>query len=343
MNETVRPNGLPDADAAGCSQRMATIVAQTPAPSLEDLRQGGLVPVCRRGDDQPQAGADETAQPRKGPARLDLPGPALAGCVRAYLSRDTRGLDGPGSPPRINRFPAAPYACIGWFLQGSAVMGLDGSAPEPLPATFFAGPQSRPFSTQDCGPLRSFVLIFYPQALHLMTGLDLAALGNALKPAEGVLPADWMPLLDAVRDATDHEARMAAVQAFVEPRWRAVAPPTPPDWIAPAWVDGLRWSAAQAAGIGSSLRTMERRILRWAGTPMRRLRRLSRAETTLSQARMQADQGQPPPWSEVAAQGGYADQAHLCRETREITGHSPTELARRAGDDESYWLYRIWT
>lgn len=223
-------------------------------------------------------------------------------------------------------------------------MTSDGASPELLPTPFFAGPQSRPFSTQDCGPIRSFVVIFYPQALHLMTGLDLGALSNALMPAEAVLPADWLPLLEAVREAADNEARMAVVQAFVGPRWQAVAPPTPPDWIAPAWVDGLRWSAAQAAGIGSSLRTMERRILRWAGTPMRRLRRLTRAETTLSQARMQADQGLPPPWIDVAASGGYADQAHLCRETREITGHSPAELARRVGeDDESYWLYRIWT
>jgi AraC-like DNA-binding protein len=45
----------------------------------------------------------------------------------------------------------------------------------------------------------------------------------------------------------------------------------------------------------------------------------------------------------VAARGGYADQAHFCREAREITGRSPLELARELDSgDESYWIYRIW-
>lgn len=48
-------------------------------------------------------------------------------------------------------------------------------------------------------------------------------------------------------------------------------------------------------------------------------------------------------WAEVAAHGGYSDQAHLCREARDITGVSPTELARGSADDESYWVYRIWS
>jgi hypothetical protein len=313
---------------------MAAIVAPQPAPGLECLRQHG-----------PQAGkpAADALPPgppvRSSPARFDPPGAALAGCVRAYLSRDMRGHASPG----LNRFPASPYAGIGWYLQGQvALVQGDGSAAS-LPATFFAGPQSRPFSTQDHGPVRSFSVIFYPQALHLLTGLDLGALGDTVQPAETVLPRDWWPLLDAVRDAAHTEARIAAVEAFVEARWRAVAPAAAPGWTTPAWVDGLRWSVAQATGPGSSLRTLERRIMRWTGLPMRRLRRLVRAETALSQARMQAVQGQPPPWSDVAALGGYADQAHLCRETREITGHSPAELARRAGDDDGYWLYRIWS
>jgi AraC-like DNA-binding protein len=334
MDDMARRHGPPDAGSAPCLQHMAAIVAPQPAPGLEDLRQQ-LTQVCR-----PTADVSLPKPPASSsPARFDSPGPALAGCVRAYLSRDMRDRASPG----LNRFPASPYAGISWYLQGQVALVKGGASAEPLPATIFAGPQSRPFGIQDRGPVRSFSVIFYPQALHLLTGLDLAALGDTVQAAEAVLPRDWWPLLDAVRDAPDTEARIATLEAFVAARWHAVAPAAAPGWRAPAWVDGLRWSVAQAAGLGSSLRTVERRIRRWAGLPMRRLRRLARAETALSQARMQADQGQPPPWCDVAAQGGYADQAHLCRETREITGHSPAELARRVGDDESYWLYRIWS
>jgi AraC-like DNA-binding protein len=46
----------------------------------------------------------------------------------------------------------------------------------------------------------------------------------------------------------------------------------------------------------------------------------------------------------VALKAGYADQAHLCRETQRVTGQSPTALVRGVqGDDESYWLYRLWS
>lgn len=38
----------------------------------------------------------------------------------------------------------------------------------------------------------------------------------------------------------------------------------------------------------------------------------------------------------------YANQSHLCRETRRLTGFSPDELRRRIHGDEGFWLYRLW-
>ena len=39
----------------------------------------------------------------------------------------------------------------------------------------------------------------------------------------------------------------------------------------------------------------------------------------------------------------YFDQSHLCRETRRVTGFAPAELRSRIAEDESFWMYRIWT
>jgi AraC-like DNA-binding protein len=89
------------------------------------------------------------------------------------------------------------------------------------------------------------------------------------------------------------------------------------------------------------VRNVERRIKAWAGLPMRRLRRMQRSEESFFQARDAVLNGSVS-WAELAARAGYADQAHLCRETREITGHTPAELARVSDDDESYWIYRLW-
>ncbi|TFW24180.1 AraC family transcriptional regulator, partial [Duganella callida] len=94
---------------------------------------------------------------------------------------------------------------------------------------------------------------------------------------------------------------------------------------------------------GRGVRNIERRIKARAGQPMRRLLRLQRAEQSFFDARDDYLAGRAV-WSDIAARGGYADQAHFCREAREITGHSPLELARvLASDEESYWIYRVWT
>ena len=66
-----------------------------------------------------------------------------------------------------------------------------------------------------------------------------------------------------------------------------------------------------------------------------------RAESTLLQARdaLLADQLK---WADLAASVGFADQAHLSREFRRITGLSPRELSALL-TQESYWMSKIWT
>ena len=41
-------------------------------------------------------------------------------------------------------------------------------------------------------------------------------------------------------------------------------------------------------------------------------------------------------WAEIAVDIDYADQSHLCRETRRLSGFSPAELRRRVQTDEAF-------
>ena len=275
--------------------------------------------------------------------RLIAPRAALASCVRAFLVRDTTGCAPLPPAQRLNRFPAVPMCSIVWTVAGDVEAAAPGlSLPDVrMPPALFGGPRSYPLVSYNPGPVHSFVVMFYPAALHALTGISMDALLDQFRPLVALFDADWLALSDAVLAAPDDAARVRLVEDFLAPRWLLARKNG--DHPAGAVQDWVRRLGVQAAstGLASSARHIERRIKVWAGQPMRTLRRMRRAEQLFLDERGAILQGTAS-WSDVAASGGYADQAHFCRETREITGLSPTELARAIRDDESYWIYRIW-
>jgi len=76
------------------------------------------------------------------------------------------------------------------------------------------------------------------------------------------------------------------------------------------------------------------------GWSARALRGLARAEDALRLAGHAAQSRVN--WASIAAEAGYADQSHLCRELRRYTGFSPQQLWRRVPNDEDLWVYRTW-
>ena len=275
--------------------------------------------------------------------RLIAPRTALASCVRAFLVRDTTRCAPLPPAQRLNRFPAAPMCSIIWTVAGDVEAAAPGlSLPDVrMPPALFGGPRSYPLVSYNPGPVHSFVVMLYPAALHALTGVSMDALLDQFRPLDALFDADWLALSDAVLAAPDDEARIGLVEAFLAPRWQAARKGS--DVSAGAVQDWVRRLGVQAAstGLARSARHIERRIKAWAGQPMRTLRRMRRAEQLFLDERGAILQGKVS-WSDIAASGGYADQAHFCRETREITGLSPTELARAMKEDESYWIYRIW-
>lgn len=277
-------------------------------------------------------------------ARLIAPRRALASCVRAYITRDTTALPPLPHEQRFNHFPATTFCSITWFIEGEAQYLTQCRAAEPdgrLARVVFGGPQNRPRLSYNPGPVRAFMVMLLSPAAHALTGLDLAAHADRLTPVEQVFDEGWLGMTQAVLHAPDDESRVRLLEAFLEPRWRQAREES----RAPghALGDGLQAliTYMAASGWGRSMRNLERRIKAWAGQPMRTLRRLHRAEQTFTLNRDPMIAGDTS-WAEVALRAGYADQAHFCRETRDVTGHSPSELLREIQCNEAYWLYRIW-
>lgn len=280
-------------------------------------------------------------------ARLIAPATALASCIRAHMVRDTTGRPVLPATQRLNHFPATLLCSVTWFVEGSSrlIAPPELATPEGrwLPAVLVAGPHTRPTASFNPGPVHAFMVMFFPQAWHALTGMDVSTLTDRVVSLDEVLGAEWRELSARVMAAADDEARVALVEAFIEPRWRAArAAGAAPGSVFGDWVHSLAAHVA-AAGWGRSARNVERRIKSWVGQPLRGLRRLDRAEQSFRAVRTVVQEQGEVSWADMATRGGYSDQAHLCRETRAVTGHTPTELARRVQEDESYWVYRIWS
>lgn len=185
------------------------------------------------------------------------------------------------------------------------------------------------------------MVLLLPDALQAMTGRDITPWRDRVVPAGEVLPRDWQVWCEAVAEAPDDAARMAAVTAFLGPRW-AVARPQGSAALRTYhdWTQALAMRAA-ASGLGRSVRQVERRIKAWSGQSLRELRGLARAEASFRRA-LAAQRDGALTWASLAEASGYADQSHFCREVRRVTGFTPAEFNARLAADESLWMYRLW-
>lgn len=278
----------------------------------------------------------------RAPARLWLPRLSLSRCVRAIVARDTLEL-GRRHPTEshVNHFPATPLCTIGWALHGAFDLQHADGRTEAVPTQYLTGPFTRPSRSRHSPAGHGMMLMLLPDALQALTGLEPASLVDRIVPAEDVLDAGWLSMLRAVREAPDDAARVALIEAFLEPRWQALRPGSDEPGVLRAhdWAEGLALRAAMS-GVGRSLRAAERRIKGWTGLPMRELRGLGRAEQAFFRA---LDEGEGEvSWADVAADTGYSDQSHLSRQVRRVSGFPPAELRRRIAQDESFWIYRVW-
>ncbi|MBP2312833.1 AraC family transcriptional regulator [Azospirillum soli] len=281
-------------------------------------------------------------------ARLHLAPLALQGAVTAVILRDTRGA-ALTDAQRLSHFPASPLVCLSWF------QGLDAGFVERTAggvrwrpcgaAVMLSGSQSRP--TVGWAPTtgRAGMLCVPADVARTLFGVDVAAVHDRFVPAREVLDADWWPLLDALLDAPDDAATLAALECHMADRWRtlqgrALSFPSLRRF-GRHWVERLAWQAHQWRRTHSP-RQVERRIMAHSGRSLRQWQTLVKTEGVFFTARERYESGLPVDWAELAHDEGFADQAHLCRAVKRITGFSPNDFARRFAEDESFWLYRIW-
>ncbi|MBC3918853.1 helix-turn-helix domain-containing protein [Undibacterium sp. CY18W] len=259
--------------------------------------------------------------------------------VLMYVVRDTRGsgLDG---PDQLNHFPASPFCCITWMLEGELALVQQGKAErdQRLPQIFLAGCQSQYGISGNIGERHSFMAVFYADAFHALFELDLSIVQDLFVDARTSLNLQGRALLEAVALARDDAERCQLIESHVA------------QYASPLFANP--WSRLRKMGQNLSLRLscsllgvgerqVQRRARKEAGLPLLGLSRLWRAKRSHSQVLLGLGQGHTPNWAEHASTQGYADQSHLIRDCKDISGRSPQQLLNDARNRESDWMYRL--
>lgn len=248
-----------------------------------------------------------------------LPDPRL----RAVLARPLVGYEQRGVAA-FGSWLEPPHPALSLLIDLEGQLTLDGS---PLPGDWIAGLGDRYAVVGFSREYASLDLQLTPLGAYRILGAPLEGLsagGISLEQAFGVA---GRRLVERVRETAGWDERFDAVEAFLLDRLARAPHPTP----AVAWAVGQLWKSGGSARVkelahelGCSRRYLHARFREEVGLAPKPLARLIRFQSVRRRI-----ETAPARWADIAAGCGYADQAHLNRDFRQLAGTTPTDFARR--------------
>ena len=172
--------------------------------------------------------------------------------------------------------------------------------------------------------MHALSVAFRPEDLARLTGVRGTALMDGIAPLAEVASRAFLDACLSVFEGSD-AGPFARVENALAPLWRDARPAAPAPFLG-EWLRGLAGRAV-LSGAGQGLRQVQRRIKAWTGQSHRDLQRYSRVEDAM--ARMSAHRRDGGiDWAGLAGGAGFADQSHLGREVRRVTGCRPRAWRR---------------
>jgi AraC-like DNA-binding protein len=254
--------------------------------------------------------SDEPAEPQPklsqvvGVLRERRPAPALSGHIDRMW---TNVLSGPA------RVEVVPDGCIDIYWTGARLL--------------IAGPNTRIVTVEFMSAANLVGARFNPGIAHRWLGISAVELTDTQPPLEDI----WgrhatMPLADKLADAGSTAAAATILERSLLDRLPRVAPSDP--MIAATVAASAKKGSGANGGVrgliddfGWSERTLRRRCNEAFGYGPKTLERILRFQRFLALL-----SGRPASLADLAIEAGYADQAHLAREVRTLSGRSPSTL-----------------
>jgi AraC-like DNA-binding protein len=178
---------------------------------------------------------------------------------------------------------------------------------------------------------------FWPGSVGSLLGLPLHELTDCTVELDHVWQGTAVRLGELLAATSDPHTALVVLQRFLVGRQARAAAP---DQLVSAAVRRLMpWQPVGIAALSTefsiSHSQLHRRFLTTVGIGPKVLQRTLRFQGYLALAQARTSPGRPGPGigiADLAAEAGYADQAHLTRECRLMTGLTPTELHGRRSD-----------
>ena len=259
--------------------------------------------------------------------------------------RDIRDCD-LSNEQRLNFFASSPLCALSWTFSGQGILLQNHHQPDNLKDAFafpkiaFSGPYQTPQVSRSEGSFYAITLAFYPDAFAALTGIDLARFTNKTIAAEDVLPDEFFEIAQTTSLQNEATHTFDCFTSEISPFWQRSRPAgTNVEHLVSDWFRALAVRAA-FTGVGRSTRQIERRVKYWTGHSRQRLAAYAKGEKTFQYALAKSAAGQLN-LADMSADLGYADQSHMGRKAKEITGFSPAEFMHRYENDESFWSFRL--
>ena len=194
-------------------------------------------------------------------------------------------------------------------------------------ASFAAGLFAGPVMIESFGTACCIQVNFTPLGARRFFRLPMSELTDSMVVLDDVLGAEGMALREQLGNAPDWASRFDLAEAFVTARLeRAAETPLEIAWAYDRIIasGGRARISAIAEKLGWSRKHLAGSFSNAIGIGPKTLSRIVRFNRALGLSRQQSAD-----WAGIAADCGYADQAHLVREFRDLAGETPTALAGR--------------
>jgi AraC-like DNA-binding protein len=192
-------------------------------------------------------------------------------------------------------------------------------------ASFAAGLYAGPVMIESFGGACCVQVNFTPLGARQFFGLPMSELRDRMVGLDDALGFDGIALRERLGEAPDWDTRFDIVENYIAGRLaeaQALSPEITWAYRTVVASGGRTRVAALAGEIGWSRRHLAAKFTDAVGIGPKTLSRIVRFNRALSLSKRQGDD-----WAGIAADCGYADQAHLVRECCQLAGETPTGLA----------------